>query len=65
MKNFDKAIKMCDKIEVTPEIVRECIEDYREDPAGCRDIKEWVEFQYPRHPEDFRKELIKRMKKGK
>lgn len=63
--SLDKAIKACDRIEVTPEIVRECIQAYREDDAGCDSIKEWVEFQYPRHPDDFRKELIKRMKKGK
>ena len=65
MNALDKAIKMMDAFEVTADLVKECLQDYRQEAFGFNGIEDWVKTQYPRHPDSFKKELIKRMKKGK
>lgn len=56
--------KINEGFEVTPQLVRELVDEYRSEAYGFNGIKDYVEAQYPRHPEEFKKELIKKMKKA-
>jgi len=56
--------KINEGFEVTPQLVRELVDEYRLEAYGFNGIKDYVETQYPRHPEEFKKELIKKIKKA-
>ena len=45
------------------ETIKDCIEDYRENAFGFDGIKDYVNTQFPKHSSDFKKALIKAMRK--
>ena len=57
---YDESLKE----DVSLSLVKELVDDYRENAFGYDGIKDYVEVQYPRHPKEFKTELVKKMKKA-